>query len=78
MAGRNPNEGDGKPLNLTVPAGLYEFLTLHARRSILGKNQGEIAVYMLQQQALAWDREGLSGISLPTRDFPPEGGSNGG
>ena len=71
MAGRNKNEGGGEPLNLTVPAGLYEFLTLHARRAILGKNQGEIAMHMIVEQALAWDREGFLGIKLPTRDFPP-------
>lgn len=70
MAGRTPNEGDGKPLNLTAPAGLYEFLTQHARRAIIGKSQSEVAMYMILQQALAWDEAGFMGIKLPAREFP--------
>jgi hypothetical protein len=73
---RNPNEGASETLSVTVPAGLYEFLTLHARRAILGKSQGEIVIYMLQQQAAAWDEVGFMGVKLPTRDFPnTEGGA---
>jgi hypothetical protein len=75
--GRNTNEGAGETVTMTIGAGLYEFLTLHARRAVLGKNQGEIAAYMIQQQALAWNDAEFMGIKLPTRDFPnptPEGG----
>ncbi len=67
---RNPDAGAGEGLSFQVPAGLYEFLTLHARRAVLGKTQGDIALYMLQQLALAWDREEFMGIKIPTRDFP--------
>ena len=68
--GRQRNEGEAVTFNVTVGAALYEFLSLHARRAFIGKNQGEIAVYMMQQQALAWDREEFQGIRLPVRDFP--------
>lgn len=67
---RSPDPGASETFQITVPAGLYEFLTLHARRAILGKNQGEMAAYMIQQQAVAWDEAGFMGIKLPTKDFP--------
>jgi hypothetical protein len=74
---RNTDEGAGEGISFQVPAGLYEFLTLHARRAILGKTQGDIALYMLQQLALAWDGEDFMGIKLPTKDFPKTEGDQG-
>lgn len=68
--GRDPNAGDGKSFSVTVPAGLYEFLTRHARRAILGKNEGEVAVYLMQQQAVTYDRDDFLAIKLPTQEFP--------
>ena len=70
MAGRNPNEGDGKTLSLSIPAGLYEFLTLHAKRAIIGKNQGEVAVFLLTQQAIAYDADNFLSVKLPSQEFP--------
>jgi hypothetical protein len=48
----------------------HEFLTLHARRAIVGKNQGEIALALMIQQAVSWDKDKFLGITLPTQDFP--------
>jgi len=67
---RDKNKGDGKPLTLTVPAGLYEFLSRHARRAIVGKNEGEVVVHMLIEHASGWDRENYLGIKFPQQDFP--------
>lgn len=65
MAGRTRNEGEGKTFSVTVPAGLYEYLTRHARRAIIGKNQGEVAVYLITQQALSYERDGFLGVEFP-------------
>jgi hypothetical protein len=70
MAGREKNKGAGEPLNLTVPAGLYDFLSRHAKRAIVGKNEGEIAMHMILSQANAWDQADYLGIRLPSQDFP--------
>ena len=70
MAGRDKNKGAGAPLSLTVPAGLYEFLSRHARRAIVGKNEGEVAIHMLVEQANRWGNDGFLGIRLPEEDFP--------
>jgi hypothetical protein len=75
MPGRRKNEGEGVTFSVTVPAGLYEFLTRHARRAIIGKNQGEVAVYLMTQQAIACDRESFLGVQLPqeSQTAPQEG-----
>lgn len=56
---RPKNEGEGKSLSITVPAGLHDYLCGLARRSIIGKSAPEVAVYLLTQQAVAMERDGF-------------------
>lgn len=66
---RQPDIGGSKTFSVTVPAGLYHFLTLHARRAIDGKNEGEIAVCLMRAHADIWDEKRHRGITLPTDEF---------
>ena len=73
MAGRVPDVGGGKSFNVTVGAGLYEFLNRHALRAIIGKTPQDVAVYLMTQQAIAYDEQGFLSVKLPTDNFPAEG-----
>jgi hypothetical protein len=66
---RQPDIGESKTFSVTVPAGLYKFLTLHARRAIDGKNEGEIALCLMRAQAGVWDRDRYLGIAFPNEEF---------
>jgi hypothetical protein len=68
--GRPPDAGDSNSINITVGAGLHDFLHRHAVRAILGKSVGEVAVRLITDQAIAYDRDSFLGVKLPTQDFP--------
>ena len=69
-SGRPPDVGDSRPFNVTVGAGLYDFMHRHALRAVLGKSVGEVAARLMLDQAIAYDRESFLGVRLPTQDFP--------
>jgi hypothetical protein len=76
--GRNPDVGDGRSFNVTVGAGLYDFLNRHALRAILGKTPSDVAVRLIMDQAIAYDRDDFLGVKLPSQDFPaPRGPKSG-
>jgi hypothetical protein len=68
--GRTPDLGAGQSFNVTVGAGLYEFLRRHSLRAVLGKNPGEVAASLILDQAKIYDRDNFLGIKLPAEDFP--------
>ena len=70
IPGGGKNIGEPISFNITIGAGLYEFIQQHAVRAILGKSAQDIAVHLMVQQALTYDREGFLGVKLPTNAFP--------
>jgi hypothetical protein len=61
---RPKNEGNGKPITITVPSGLHDYLCGLARRSIIGKSPAEVALYMLTQQVVAMEKDGFLGVKF--------------
>lgn len=64
MAGRPKNQGDGKAVNMTVPAGLHDYLCRLAQRAVVGKNAGEVALYLMTERAIEREREGFLGVKF--------------
>lgn len=65
---RPKNEGNGKPISITIPVGLHDYLCTLAKRSIIGKSAPEVAVYLLTQQAVAMEREGFLDVKFTDQD----------
>jgi hypothetical protein len=63
--GRPPNAGETTKLEFTVPAGLYNFLALHAKRAVIGATPTEVARYLLITYATKLMDEKFLDVGLP-------------
>lgn len=65
---RPPNEGETEKLEFRVPAGLHQYLTLHAKKAIIGASPGDVARFLLTEYAVRLMQEGYMGVKFPPDD----------
>ncbi len=65
---RSPNEGETERLEFRVPKGLYDYLTLHARKSIIGASESDVARFLLITYATRLMQENFMGVRYPPEE----------